>query len=151
MEEGPSHWTKEMMRDRKCLMTGWCGKPPQRFKICRTPKWPPLFVKTHRSCCSEQNWMFFHVPYSCTMFLSVAGSDFKCAVLCGKITHRHSLHCFLMVSLDTDLGVAYSCQPIILCLFHWLSCRSLPKQCLKSWAKRWLCSHILDCHWNNLL
>lgn len=27
---GPSHWTKEMMRDRKRLMTGWCGK---RFEI----------------------------------------------------------------------------------------------------------------------
>ncbi len=77
---GPSHWTKEMMRDRKCLMTGWCGKPPQRFKICRTPKWTPLFVQTHRSCCSEHNWMFFHVPYCCTMFLSVAGSDSKCAL-----------------------------------------------------------------------
>lgn len=24
--------------------------------------------------------MFFHVPYSCTMFLSVAGSDSKCAL-----------------------------------------------------------------------
>lgn len=110
-------------------MTGWCGK--QRLKIlwaydianCQIPKWTPLYLSRHIETVTQNRTecsFMFPIAVQCSYQLQ----DQILNVLCGKITHRHSLHCFLMVSLHTELGVAYSCLPIILCLFHQLLCRS---------------------------
>lgn len=90
---GPSRWTKEMMRGRKRLMTGWCGKLPLRFKLI----WAystgnsriqfNAFVQILILRLAECFVMFF---IAAAMFLSVGRSVSKCAL--WQITDRQILH-----------------------------------------------------------
>lgn len=118
MEEGPQSLDERNDEGQKMLNDGMVWETATKIQDLPNSKMKPhLYLFRHIEAVAQNRTecsFMFPIAVQCSYQLQ----DQILNVLCGKITHRHSLHCFLMVSLDTELGVAYLCQPIILCLFH---------------------------------